>query len=69
METSLNVYDYPDPPEDKHERKNVTVYVRYNFFDVVADMEENELIEEIKRDIQNYIRDYDYDIDVEEVEL
>lgn len=69
METSLNVYDYPDPPEDKHERKDVTVYVKYKVFDVVADMEETELIQEIRARLDDYLSDYSYDEYVEEVEL
>ena len=69
METSLNVYDYPSPPEPKEKLKDVTVFVRYKIFDVVKDLDDDELIQDINKNIDDYLNTYDYDIYVEDVEL
>ena len=70
IETSLNVYDYPSPPEEKIKRATGYVTVTYRFDDEFPSTYTDE---DIKSHIERYAGDYDedcvniQDISIEEV--
>lgn len=60
METSLMVYDYPEPPEQKTKIINGKIYLVYKFEMEVP--EEWDLCD-IKEDIYNNLSEYEQDLD------
>lgn len=60
METSWNVYDYPEPPEERTKTIKGKIYVAYKF-----EMEVPENWDEcdIKNDMYENIEDYQQDLD------
>lgn len=60
METSWNVYDYPDPPEEKTKTIKGKMYLVYKFeMEVPEDWD----LADIKEDMYNNIDDYQQDLD------
>ena len=60
METSWNVYDYPDPPEEKTKTIKGRMYLVYKFeMEVPEDWD----LADIKEDMYNNIDDYQQDLD------
>ena len=56
METSWNVYDYPDPPEEKTKTIKGKMYLVYKFeMEVPEDWDESD----IKNDMYENIDEYD----------
>ena len=60
MDTSLMVYDYPDPPEEKIKTIKGKIYVVYKF-----EMEVPEVWDatDIKNDMYENISEYEQDLD------
>lgn len=60
MDTSLMVYDYPDPPEPKTKTISGKMYVVYKFeMEVPEDWD----LADIKEDMYDNIREYEQDLD------
>lgn len=60
METSWNVYDYPEPPEERTKTIKGKIYVAYKFeMEVPYDWNECD----IKNDMYENISDYQQDLD------
>lgn len=60
METSWNVYDYPDPPEEKTKTIKGKMYLVYKFeMEVPEDWD----LADIKEDMYNNIDYYQQDLD------
>lgn len=67
METSWNVYDYPDPPEKRTKVVQAKVYMTFNVELEVPEDWENE---DIANDIKENIDDFDwYDQEIEDIEF
>ena len=67
METSLNVYDYPDPPEEKTKTIKGKMYLVYKFeMEVPEDWDECDIKNDMYNNISEYQQDLDeiYDIDI-----
>lgn len=60
METSWNVYDYPDPPEEKTKTIKGKMYLVYKF---EMEIPEDWDLADIKEDMYNNIDDYQQDLD------
>ncbi|MBQ3298601.1 MAG: hypothetical protein IJA94_06685 [Bacilli bacterium] len=65
METSLMVYDYPEPPEEPTKEISGTIYVKYTFKDVEVpknwDLED--IIDDIKMNLSDYTSDAEEEIE------
>lgn len=60
IETSLNVYDYPEPPEERTKTIKGKMYLVYKFeMEVPEDWDESD----IKNDMYDNINDYQQDLD------
>lgn len=60
METSLNVYDYPEPPGERTKTIKGKIYVAYKFeMEVPEDWDESD----IKNDMYDNINEYQQDLD------
>lgn len=70
METSLNVYDYPSPPDPEENAREIRARVTISF-DVEdwfsKDWGNDEIISEIRNNIYEY--DWNYNMKVEEIDL
>ena len=67
METSLNVYDYPDPPEERTKTIKGKMYLVYKFeMEVPEDWDESDIKNDMYENINEYEQDLDeiYDIDI-----
>lgn len=66
METSLNVYDYPSPPEKKTKTIKGRLYLEYKFeMEVPDDWEESDIKQDVYENTSEYQQDLDeIDIDV-----
>ena len=67
METSLNVYDYPDPPEERTKTIKGKMYLVYKFeMEVPEDWDESDIKNDMYENIDEYEQDLDeiYDIDI-----
>ena len=67
METSWNVYDYPDPPEEKTKTIKGKMYLVYKFeMEVPEDWDESDIKNDMYNNISEYEQDLDeiYDIDI-----
>ena len=67
METSLNVYDYPDPPEERTKTIKGKMYLVYKFeMEVPEDWDECDIKNDMYNNISEYQQDLDeiYDIDI-----
>ena len=67
METSLNVYDYPDPPEEKTKTIKGKMYLVYKFeMEVPEDWDESDIKNDMYNNSSEYEQDLDeiYDIDI-----
>ena len=59
METSWNVYDYPEPPEERTKTIKGKMYLVYKFeMEVPEDWDESD----IKNDMYDNINDYQQDL-------
>lgn len=69
METSLNVYDYPDPPVENVQEVSGKIYVTYKFEDIEfpKEFDKNDMIDDIKQNIKDFI-DYS-NMEIEDVEI
>ena len=63
METSLMVYDYPEPPEEPTKEISGTITVVYKFKDV--EVPKNWTLEDIIYDIKMNLSDYTFNADEE----
>ena len=69
METSLMVYDYPSPPEEKTKTIKGKVYLEYKFeMEVPSNWEDIDIIQDIHENISEYQQDLVEitDIDIQE---
>ena len=66
METSLNVYDYPTPPEEKTKTIKGRLYLTYKFEMEVPDDWE---ICDIKQNVYENVNDYQQDLDDIEIDV
>lgn len=68
METSLNVYDYPDPPEEKMTTRNIKIYLTIMTYD---DFNEKWSDEDIKKYIADNLWEYiqNGNTQIEDIEL
>lgn len=60
METSWNVYDYPDPPEEKTKTIKGRMYLEYKF---EMEIPEDWDLADIKEDMYENLSDYQQDLD------
>ncbi len=60
METSWNVYDYPDPPEEKIKTIKGRMYLEYKF---EMEIPEDWDLADIKEDMYENLSDYQQDLD------
>lgn len=60
MDTSLMVYDYPNPPEEKTKKINGKIYVVYKF---EIEVPEEWDATDIKNDMYENISEYEQDLD------
>lgn len=65
METSLMVYDYPNPPEEKTKNVDFNVYVKLTFNNI--ELGEDETPEDYIKNNSSWINEYD-DIEVLEID-
>ena len=67
METSLNVYDYPEPPEPKEKHIRVKVYITQEV-DYYCPIAWNK--DDIKQDIDDNINYFNWEnIEIEDIEV
>lgn len=67
METSWNVYDYPDPPEIEEQHIQATVIIA---IDLEYDVPKSWDVEKIKDDIKENLDDFTwYNERIEEIDL
>lgn len=67
METSLMVYDYPEPPEEKTKIIKGKIYLAYKFeMEVPDDWDLSDIKNDMYENISEYQQDLDeiYDIDI-----
>ncbi len=66
METSLMVYDYPEPPEKETKIIKGKVYLVYKFeMEVPCDWDENDIREDIYENLSEYQQDLDEITDID----
>ena len=66
METSLMVYDYPEPPEKETKTIKGKIYVAYKFeMEVPCDWDENDIREDIYENLSEYQQDLDEITDID----
>lgn len=66
METSLMVYDYPNPPEEKTKTIKGKIYLAYKFeVEVPYDWDECNIKEDMYENIREYQQDLDEIIDID----
>lgn len=66
MDTSWNVYDYPQAPE--HDETEITIYLTLKTTDAFPETwDEEQMKDYIKGNVRDYI--YDADIEINEIEV
>ena len=66
METSLNVYDYPNPPEERE--TNLQIFITISTTDVFPkEWDEEEIESYVKANISDYMRENE--IEINEIEI
>lgn len=64
METSLNVYDYPEPEEMETKHINAEVCVSFKLeFDIPEDWDNEQIKNYIKENINDFANYYDQEIE------
>ena len=66
METSLNVYDYPEPPEERTKTIKGKMYLVYKFeMEVPEEWDESDVLNDMYENINEYQQDLDEITDID----
>lgn len=66
METSLMVYDYPEPPEKETKVIKGKIYVAYKFeMEVPIEWDESDIKEDMYENISEYQQDLDEIVEID----